>query len=109
MISYGIELLGAHLRKEIINELIGVVRLIYLKKSLISYAHGLLGLPRLIYLKKSYISYANDLVGIPKLMHLKKMLSVCGRGEAHSLKESCDFLCRGAPGIPRSSFTSRSF
>ena len=56
-----------------------------------------------------WISYANELLGIPRLTYLKKMLSVCGRGEVHLLLKSCDFLCKWARGIPRSSFTSRHF
>jgi hypothetical protein len=53
VISYGNELLGTHLLKEIINELMGILRPIHLKKSLMSDANDLLGFPRLIYLKKS--------------------------------------------------------
>jgi hypothetical protein len=94
LICYGNKLLGAHLLKEIINEFMGILRLIYLQKSMMFYANGLLGLPGLIYLKKSWISYANELLGIPRLTYLKKILSVCGRREAHLLKESCDFLCK---------------
>jgi hypothetical protein len=63
-----------YLLKEIINELMGILRFIYLKKSLLSYTNGLLGFPAFSY--------------------LKKMLSVCGRREAHLLTESCDFLCK---------------
>ena len=53
-----------------------------------------------IYFTKSWISYANTLLGIPWLTYLKRMLSVCGRREAHLLKEICDCLCKWAPGSP---------
>ena len=99
---------GVRFLKEIINELMWILRLIYFKKSLMSYANGLLGFPGPIYLKRSWISYSNELLGIPRLTYLKKMLYVCGRREADSLKESCDFLCKWVPGITRSSFTSRN-
>jgi hypothetical protein len=65
LISYGNELLGAHLLKEIIDVL----------------CKWALGVPGLIYLKKSCISHANELLGIPRLTYLKKMLSVYGRRE----------------------------
>ena len=39
--------------KEVMNELMGILRLIYLTTSLMSYANGLLGFPGLIYLKES--------------------------------------------------------
>ena len=41
----------------------------------------------LIYLKKLWISYANEFLGIPRITYLEKVLSVCGRREAHLLKE----------------------
>ena len=80
LICYGNKLLGAHLLKEIINEFMGILRLIYLQKAMFD-ANGLLGLPGPIYLKKSWSSYANELLGIPRLTYLKKMLSVYGRRE----------------------------
>ena len=94
LICYGNKLLGAHLLTEIINEFMGILRLIYLQKSMMFDANGLLGLPGPIYLKKSWSSYANELLGIPRLIYLKKMLSVCARREAHLLKEICDCLCK---------------
>jgi hypothetical protein len=104
MTSQGNGLLGPHLLKEIINELMGILRLIYLQKSLTSYANGLLGFPEGIYIKKSWISYANELLGIPRLFYLKKMLSVCGRREAHLahlLQELVISYASELLGIPR--------